>query len=85
MAEHHHSTLRIVRAVRVRRDAPAEATPAPSRGLSNYELLERRSRELAEQRARGRLRPSQAARQDENDTPTEPPPGIAAPRGLGRM
>jgi hypothetical protein len=85
MAEHHHPSLRIIRAVRVRQDAPAEATPAPSRKLSNYELLERRSRELAEQRARGQLRTSQAARQDENDTPTEPPPGIAAPRGLGRM
>jgi hypothetical protein len=104
MAEHHHhSTLRIVRAVPVRQDAPAEATPAPSRGLSNYELLERRSRELAEQRARGGLGTSQApdaaapllfpkqktgdaaARQDENDTPTEPPPAIAAPRGMGRM
>jgi hypothetical protein len=103
MAEHHHSTLRIVRAVRVRQDTPAGATAAPSRGLSNYELLERRSRELAEQRARGGLGTSQApdaatpllfpkvktgdaaARQDENDTPTEPPPGIAAPRGLGRM
>jgi hypothetical protein len=79
MAEHHHSTLRIVRAVRVRQDAPAEATPAPSRDLSNYELLERRSREREEQRARGGLG------QDENDTPIEPPPGIAAPRGLGRM
>jgi hypothetical protein len=101
MAEHDHSTLRIIRAVRVRQDTPAEATPAPSRGLSNYELLERRSRELAEQRARGGLGTSQApeapllfpkgttgdaaARQDENDTPTEPPPGIAAPRGLGRL
>ena len=79
MAEHHHSTRRIIRAVRVRQDAPAEATPAPSRELSNYELLERRSREREEQRARGGLG------QDENDTPIEPPPGIAAPRGLGRM
>ena len=79
MAEHHRSTLRIVPAVRVRQDAPAEATPAPSRELSNNELLERRSRELEAQRARGGLG------HDENDTPTEPPPGIAAPRGLGRM
>jgi hypothetical protein len=103
MAEHHRSTLRIIRAVRVQQDAPAEATPAPSRELSNYELLERRSRDLEEQRARGGLGTSQApdapapllfpkektgdaaARQDENDTPIEPPPGIAAPRGLGRM
>ena len=103
MVEHRDCTLRIIRAVRVRQDAPAEATPAPSREFSNYELLERRSREPEEQRARGGLGTSQpfdapapllfakgktgdaAARQDENDTPTEPPPGIAAPRGLGRM
>jgi hypothetical protein len=103
MAEHHHSTLRIIRAVPVQQDAPAETAPAPSRELRNYELLERRSRELAEQRARGGLGTSQApdaaapllfpkgktrdaaARHDENDTPTEPPAGIAAPRGLGRM
>jgi hypothetical protein len=103
MAERTHSTLRIIRAVRVRQDAPAEATPAPTRELSNNELLERRSHELEEQRARGGLGTSQPpdvpapllfrkggtgeaeARQDDKHTPTEPPAGIAVPRGLGRM
>jgi hypothetical protein len=103
MAERTHSTLRIIRAVRVRQDTPAEATPAPTRELSNYERLERRSRELEEQRARGGSGTSQPpdapapllfpnadaggaeARRDDKHTPTEPPPGIAVPRGLGRM
>jgi hypothetical protein len=103
MAERTHSTLRIIRAVRVRQDAPAEAKPAPTRELSNYERLERCSRELEEQRARGGSGTSQPpdapapllfpkadaggaeARRDDKHTPTEPPPGIAVPRGLGRM
>ncbi len=48
-----------IRAVRVRVKAPVPDTPAPVTELSNYELLERRSRELEEARARGGLGTSQ--------------------------
>jgi hypothetical protein len=44
---------RTVRAVRVRRTSPVQDTPTITRELSNYELLERRSRELEIERARG--------------------------------
>ena len=76
MAERTHSTLRITRAVRVRQDAPAEATPAPARKPGNYELLERRSRELEEQHARGRLGTSQ---------PPDPPAPLLFPKTRTRV
>jgi hypothetical protein len=59
MAESPRTRLMIVRPVRVPEDAPGGATPAPSQELSDYELLECRSRELEERRMRGELGTSQ--------------------------
>ena len=53
---------RTIRAVRVRRTSPDQDTATVTRELSNYELLERRSRELEIRESVRRVRHTAAAR-----------------------
>jgi hypothetical protein len=65
---------RTLRAVRVRKTDPILDAPTGTDELSNYELLERRSRELEVEKARGGLGTSQPP---EADTPLLFPSGAA--------
>ena len=67
-----------LRSVRVRRTSPVLDIPTATEELSNYELLERRSRELEIERARGGYGTSQPP---DADTPLLFPGFTANPRG----